>query len=143
MTTLALGLKTLHIVAFAAWMAGLWYLPRLFVHHSTAAPGSDASEHFKVMERGLLRTITTPAMIATLVFGVALASVQAQWGDGWLHAKLALVLALAAVHGLLARYRQGFARDQRPRSERFFRILNEVPTLLFLGIVILVVFKPF
>jgi putative membrane protein len=139
---LALWLKALHIMAFAAWMAGLWYLPRLFVYHSQVAAGSEASEKYKTMERRLLRGITTPAMAATLLFGVALASLQGQWSSGWLQAKAALVLLLALSHGVMARYVGRFAADQRPASERAFRWFNEVPTVLFVAIVLLAVFRP-
>jgi protoporphyrinogen IX oxidase len=142
MSDLGLWLKALHIVAFTAWMAGLWYLPRLFVYHSQVAVGSEASEKYKVMERRLLRAITTPAMLATIALGVALASVQGAWSDGWLHLKLALVLCLAATHGVLAGMVKCFAADRRPASERFFRWLNELPTLLFVAIVLVVVFRP-
>jgi putative membrane protein len=137
-----LWLKALHIMAFAAWMAGLWYLPRLFVYHSQVAAGSEASDKYKIMERRLLRGITTPSMIATIVFGVALATRQEQWSAGWLHAKTALVLLLAGSHGVMAWYVKQFAADGRPGSERSFRWFNEVPTVLFIGIVILVVFQP-
>ena len=136
-------LKALHIIAFAAWMAGMWYLPRLLVYHAEAEPGSPTSETFKVMERRLLKAITTPAMIMTLIFGVTLATVQAQWVDGWLHAKLALVLLLLASHGILARDVRRFAADERPRSARWYRVFNEAPTVLFVGIVLLAVLKPF
>jgi protoporphyrinogen IX oxidase len=137
MTDLALSLKALHIMAFAAWMAGLWYLPRLFVYHSQVAPGSEASAKYQIMERRLLRGIATPAMLATLLFGIALGVVQGQWS------KTALVLLLAACHGAMVRYVKAFAADQRPASERTFRWFNELPTVLFIGIVILVVFQPF
>jgi putative membrane protein len=143
MSDLALWLKALHIMAFTAWMAGLWYLPRLFVYHSQVAVGSEASEKYKVMERRLLRGITTPAMIATVVFGVALGFLQGQWSAGWLHVKTLLVVGLAAFHGALARTVKAFAADRRPASERFFRAFNEVPTLLFVAIVLVVVFRPF
>jgi protoporphyrinogen IX oxidase len=139
---LTLWLKALHIMAFAAWMAGLWYLPRLFVYHSQVAVGSEASEKYKIMERRLLRGITTPAMIATIVFGIALATVQGQWSAGWLHAKTALVVLLAGSHGVMARLTRQFAVDARPAGERTLRWFNEVPTVLFIGIVILVVFRP-
>jgi len=142
MMDLALWLKALHIMAFAAWMAGLWYLPRLFVYHSQTAPGSEASARYQVMERRLLRGIATPAMVATLLFGITLGIVQGQWSEGWLHAKTALVVLLAASHGMMVRYVKAFAADQRPASERSFRWFNEVPTVLFVAIVILVVFKP-
>ena len=138
----ALWLKALHIMAFAAWMAGLWYLPRLFVYHSQVAVGGEASEKYKVMERRLLRGITTPAMVATLVFGVALATRQGQWSEGWLQAKAGLVILLAASHGVMARWVKEFAKDRRPGSEQVFRWFNEVPTVLFIGIVILAVFRP-
>jgi putative membrane protein len=143
MSGLALWLKALHIMAFTAWMAGLWYLPRLFVYHSQVEPGSEASEKYKVMERRLLRGITTPAMLATLAFGVWLGFALGDWGAGWLHAKTTLVLLLAASHGLMARWVKAFAADRRPASETAFRWFNEVPTVLFIGIVVLVVFKPF
>lgn len=142
MTDLVLWLKALHIMAFAAWMAGLWYLPRLFVYHSQVVAGSEASEKYKIMERRLLRGIATPAMIAALGFGIALATVQGQWSAGWLHAKTALVVLLAFSHGVMARFVRQFAADRRPASERSFRWFNEVPTLLFIGIVILAVFQP-
>jgi protoporphyrinogen IX oxidase len=138
----ALWLKALHIIAFAAWMAGLWYLPRLFVYHSQVAVGSEASEKYKIMERRLLRGITTPAMVATLLFGIALASLQGQWSAAWLHAKIALVVLLALSYGVMARYVRRFAADERPAGERAFRWFNEVPTVLFVGIVLLAVFRP-
>lgn len=143
MNDLALWLKALHIMAFAAWMAGLWYLPRLFVYHSQVEVGSEASAKYQVMERRLLRGITTPAMVVTLILGIWLGFVQGQWTEGWLHAKTALVLLLAASHGYMARTVKAFAADQRPASERAFRWFNEVPTVVFIGIVLLVVFQPF
>jgi putative membrane protein len=124
-------------------MAGLWYLPRLFVYHSQVAVGSEASEKYKVMERRLLRAITTPAMLATIALGMALASVQGAWSDGWLHVKLALVLGLVATHSALAGMVKGFGADRRPASERFFRWLNELPTVLFVAIVLVAVLRPF
>ncbi len=142
MSDLALWLKALHIMGFTAWMAGLWYLPRLFVYHSQVAAGSEPSERYKIMERRLLRGITTPAMIAAVAFGVALAMVQGQWSAGWLHAKVALVVLLALSHAVMARLVREFAADRRPASERAFRWFNEMPTVLFVGIVILAVFQP-
>lgn len=139
----ALWLKALHIIAFAAWMAGMWYLPRLMVYHVGTAVGSETSATLKVMERRLLRAITTPAMAVTLLAGLALATVQGQWVDGWLHAKLTLVLLLLACHGILARQVRAFAADERPHSATWYRVLNEVPTVLFVGIVLLAVLKPF
>ena len=138
----ALWLKAFHIVALAAWMAGMWYLPRLLVYHSDAAVGSPVSEQLKVMERRLLKAIATPAMVATLVLGVLLATAQEQWGDGWLHAKLVLVVLMLACHGILAKHVRLFAAEGRPKPARWYRVVNEVPTVLFVGIVLLVVLKP-
>ena len=139
----ALWLKALHVMAFAAWMAGMWYLPRLLVYHSGTAAGSEVSETLKVMERRLIKGITTPAMIATLLLGVALATVEAQWPQGWLHGKLALVLLMLACHGVVAGHVRRFAADERPRSARWYRFFNEAPTVLFAGIVLLAILKPF
>jgi putative membrane protein len=138
-------IKAFHIIAIIAWMAGMLYLPRLFVYHATNKPGSEQSETFKVMERRLLRYIATPAMIASWVLGLWLAfSGVVDWSqDGWFHAKLALVLALSAFHGFCAVWTKDFARDQNTRSVRFFRIANEIPTILMIFIVILVVVRPF
>ncbi len=137
--------RALHVISFIAWMAGLLYLPRLYVYHCQQKAGSDASETFKVMERRLLRAIMNPAMIATFVFGGILIWYLGEdaWTMGWLHAKLALVLAMAVVHGYLARWRKDFAADRNRRSETFYRVINEVPTVLMIAIVILAVFKPF
>jgi protoporphyrinogen IX oxidase len=137
-----LWLKALHIIGFTAWMAGLWYLPRLFVYHGQVAVGSEAADKYKIMERRLLGVIATPAMIATIVLGLALATVQGQWSAGWLHAKLTLVALLALSHAVMARLVREFAADRRPASERTLRWFNEVPTVLFMGIVILAVFQP-
>ena len=139
-----LWLKALHIIAVIAWMAGLLYLPRLFVYHCAAEPGSKRSAMLKVMERRLLRAIMTPAMIGTFVFGAAmLIEPRFEATESWFHVKLALVLALAALHGLMARWRKDFAADRNTRSQRFYRIANEAPTVLMIAIVILVVVKPF
>ena len=142
---LLLYVKAFHIIAVIAWMAGLLYLPRLFVYHAGAAKGSELSETFKVMERRLLRFITTPAMIATWVFGLWLAfSGVIDWrADGWFHLKLALVILLSAFHGLCAKWTKDFALDRNSHSARFYRIANEVPTLAMIAIVILVVVRPF
>lgn len=139
----ALWLKSLHIMAFTAWMAGMFYLPRLLVYHSDMVAGTDASETFKVMERRLLKAITTPAMAVTLLAGVVLATIQGQWTDGWLHGKLLLVILLLACHGVLAAHVRRFQGDERPKSAIWYRVFNEVPTVLFIGIVLLVVLKPF
>ncbi len=136
-------LKVLHILSLIAWMAAMFYLPRLMVYHVDAAPGSDKSETFKVMERRLLKAIATPAMIATWIFGLLLAWQGGWFVSGWLHAKLLLVLILSGMHGYLAGAVRRFAADKNTKSARFYRILNEVPTVLLIGIVILVVLKPF
>ncbi|MGF1477546.1 MAG: protoporphyrinogen oxidase HemJ [Geminicoccaceae bacterium] len=135
--------KALHIMGFAAWMAGLWYLPRLMIYHHSTAAGSESSETFKVMERRLLKAITTPAMVATFVFGLIIFVSGNHLTSGWMHAKLLLLLAMAACHGVLAADVKKFAADQRPRSTRWYRIFNEVPTVLFVAIVLLAVLKPF
>ena len=140
--------KAFHIIAVISWMAGMLYLPRLFVYHCAAEKGSVQSETFKVMERRLLRAIINPAMIATYVFGLWLAwlgpdSRYGWFASPWLWAKIALVLALSAVHGLLARWMKDFAADRNHHSQKFYRIINEVPTLLMILIVLLVVLKPF
>ncbi|MBL26553.1 MAG: TIGR00701 family protein [Rhodospirillaceae bacterium] len=136
--------KALHVISIIAWMAALLYLPRLYVYHVDAEPGSTLSETLKVMERRLLRAIMTPAMVASYVFGgLLLASGAVDLSGGWLHAKLALVVLLTVMHGAMARWRRAFAEDRNQRSTRFFRMMNEVPTLLMIGIVILVIVKPF
>lgn len=140
---LYLSLKALHIIAVIAWMAGMLYLPRLFVYHCEAEPGSKQSETFKVMERRLLKAIINPAMILTWIIGLWLAWDAGFFKSGWLHAKLALVLALSAVHGWFVGLTRDFANDRNRHSQRFYRYLNEVPTLLMILIVFLVVLKPF
>jgi putative membrane protein len=140
---LYLWLKAFHVIAVIAWMAGMLYLPRLFVYHCEAPPGSPQSETFKVMERRLLRAIINPAMAATWIFGLWLALEGGFLKSGWLHGKFLLVLILSGVHGLLARYVKDFAADRNAHSQKFYRIVNEVPTVLMIGIVILVIVKPF
>jgi putative membrane protein len=140
---LYLWLKSLHIIAMIAWMAGMLYLPRLFVYHCEAEPGSAQSETFKVMERRLLKAIMLPAMIATWIFGLWLAWEAGFFRSGWLHAKLALVLAMSGIHGWLSRLSRDFANDQNRHTQKFYRYLNEVPTVLMILIVLLVVLKPF
>ncbi|HEY1941475.1 MAG TPA: protoporphyrinogen oxidase HemJ [Roseiarcus sp.] len=138
-------IKSLHIVSMVAWMAGLLYLPRLYVYHSMAPVESDLSETFKVMERRLLRGIMTPAMLATWFFGLLLAGIPGvvDWRMGWIWFKLVLVVALTAFHIALARWRGRFLVDQNCHSTRFFRLVNELPTLALIAIVVLVVVKPF
>ncbi|HEV7602124.1 MAG TPA: protoporphyrinogen oxidase HemJ [Bradyrhizobium sp.] len=136
-------IKALHVIAVIAWMAGLLYLPRLFVYHCAAEPGSAQSETFKVMERRLLQAIMTPAMIATWVLGLSLAWLGTWTWATWFQAKVALVIVMSGVHGMLSRYVRDFAADQNRHSQKFYRIINEVPTLLMIAIVLLVVLKPF
>lgn len=139
-----LWLKAFHIIAVVCWFGGLFYLPRLFVYHAMAEDVV-SRERFKVMERKLYRGIMTPAMIATLVLGVWM--LVPNWdyymSQGWLHAKLALVVLLIGYHHLCLVYMKRFARDQNTRSHRFFRVFNEIPVLFLVAIVILVVVKPF
>jgi protoporphyrinogen IX oxidase len=138
--------KALHIIAVIAWMAGMLYLPRLFVYHADAAPGTQLSETLKVMETRLLRAIINPAMAATWILGLLLVfafDVVDIRTDGWLHAKLTLVLIMSGLHGVFSRWRKDFAADRNQRTARFYRIANEVPTVLMVAIVLLVVVKPF
>ena len=136
-------LKAFHVIAVIAWMAGMLYLPRLFVYHCEAPKGSIQSETFKIMERRLLKAIINPAMIATWVLGLVLLSQGGWWRAGWMHGKLVLVLILSGLHGIYVRRLKEFAADRNTRPARYYRILNEVPTLLMIGIVILVIVKPF
>jgi protoporphyrinogen IX oxidase len=138
-----LWLKAIHIIAVISWMAAMLYLPRLFVYHADAKPGSETSETFKIMERRLLKGIATPAMIATWIFGLAVAYYADAWSQGWLHAKLLFVLLLSGYHGFCAKTVRTFAADQNTRSSKFYRAINEVPALFMVVIVILVVLKPF
>jgi putative membrane protein len=136
-------LKAFHVIAIIAWMAGMLYLPRLFVYHCEAEPGSKQSETFKVMERRLLKAIINPAMIASWALGIWLVWKGGWYVSGWFHAKLVLVLALTALHGFLVRWVRDFAGDKNQHSQKFYRIINEVPAVIMIGIVILVVVKPF
>jgi putative membrane protein len=138
--------KTLHIISVIAWMAGLLYLPRLFVYHCDAPAGSTQSETFKTMERRLLRGIMNPAMVATYAFGILVSLTPEMidyWRSGWLHAKLALIVVLTIYHHALARWRKAFAADANVRSARFHRLMNEVPMVIMIVIVVMVVVKPF
>jgi putative membrane protein len=136
-------LKAFHVIAIIAWMAGMLYLPRLFVYHCEAEPGSRQSETFKVMERRLLKAIINPAMAASWVLGLWLAWKGGWYAAGWLQAKVVLALALSGVHGFFVRWVRDFGRDRNRHTQRFYRIINEVPTLLMIGIVLLAVLKPF
>jgi putative membrane protein len=136
-------IKAFHVIAIIAWMAGMLYLPRLFVYHCAAEPGGVQSETFKIMERRLLKAIINPAMIASWVLGLWLAWSGGWYRAGWLQAKVLCVLVLSGLHGMLARWVRDFAHDRNAHSQRFYRIINEVPTLLLIIIVILAVVKPF
>ena len=137
--------KALHIISVIAWMAGMLYLPRLYVYHADAEPGSDKSETFKIMERRLLRAITNPAMVASFLFGgLMLAAPGAiDWSMGWIWVKLAMIGLMAAIHGLLARWRRDFESDRNTRPARFYRMWNEAPTIPLIVIVMMAVVKPF
>jgi putative membrane protein len=140
-----LWIKALHIISVIAWMAGLLYLPRLFIYHVDAEPGSELSETLKIMERRLLKFIMNPAMAASFIFGIILllGLGEASWSTGWLHVKLLLVAALLVAHMAMGRWRREFAEDRNTRPQKFYRIANEVPTVLMIAIVILVVVQPF
>ncbi|WP_339861485.1 protoporphyrinogen oxidase HemJ [Paremcibacter congregatus] len=133
----------LHIIAVISWMAGMFYMPRLFVYHCRLEQGSEASEMFKEMERKLLRIIINPAMIFAWIFGLCMAFGHDLWGDLWFQIKFFCVILMSGFHGYLSRWRKLFARDENTHSENFFRKVNEVPTLLMIAIVFLVILKPF
>ncbi len=135
--------KAIHIIAVISWMAGMLYLPRLFVYHADAEKGSVQSETFKVMERRLMRGIINPAMAISWALGLWMAWKIFAFQGGWLHAKLALVLLLSGMHGYLSAALRRFANDTNEKRARHWRIVNEIPTLLMIAIVILVVVKPF
>lgn len=136
-------IKAIHVMAVISWMAGMLYLPRLMVYHAEAPIGSVQSETFKIMERRLLKGIINPAMIVTWVLGLYLAWQAFGFKGGWLHGKLLLVVVLSAIHGMLVKRVREFAEDRNTRTPRYYRIINEVPALLMVGIVILVIVKPF
>ncbi len=133
--------KALHVVAIITWMAGLFYLPRLYVYHAETTPGSEQSETFKVMERRLLRGIMNPSVVVVFITGFMMFPVWVT--DGWMHAKLTLVILMAVCHGFYARWRKDFLSDSNTRSHKFYRVANEIPTVLLLGIIALVIVKPF
>ena len=138
-------IKALHVISVIAWMAGLLYLPRLFVYHAAAPVGSREAETFKLMERKLARTIMLPAMLATLLFGLLLLSTPGvvDWSRHWIHAKLTLVVLLLVYQHFLSRWRRGFERDANSRSAKFYRMVNELPAIAMALIVILVIVQPF
>lgn len=139
-----LWIKAAHVVAMTAWMAGIFYLPRLFVYHAEGAPpGSPLDATFQVMERRLLRAIMNPALVATWVLGLLLVLMGGWWGEGWLWVKLGGVLALTAFHAWCAARRRDFAEGRNTRTGRTYRLMNEVPTLLLVLIVAMVIVKPF
>lgn len=139
---LFLAMKSLHIIAVISWMAGLLYLPRLFTYHCQAKEGSQMDKTFQLMEKKLLRFIMNPAMIASFIFGLGMIHFIG-FGHGWLHVKLFLVILLAAFHGFLAKCRQDFIKGKNKHAQKFYRIINEVPTVLMIIIVFLVIFKSF
>ena len=140
-----LWIKALHIISVIAWMAGLLYLPRLFVYHVDAEAGGELSETLKVMERRLLRAIMTPAMIASFLLGILLLMNMGEgaWEEGWLLAKLLFLAGLVLMHMAMARWRREFAEDRNTRPQKFYRFANEAPTILMIGIVIFAVVRPF
>jgi len=138
-----LWLKALHVIAVIAWMAGMLYLPRLFVYHAMAKPKSEVSETLKTMERRLFNFIMMPAMLITWIVGIFLLLEGQLLGAGWFHAKFVAVLAMTVLHGLFARWVNEFQADRNNHSAKFYRIINEIPTALLIVIVILVVVKPF
>lgn len=139
-----LWIKALHIISVIFWMAGMAYLPRLFVYHAEAEPGSGMSETFKVMERRLLRGIINPAMISTLLFGLLMFAINPSlFGDRWMQVKLVLLVAMLGLHGMFSAWRKEFERDENRRPARFYRIVNEAPPALVIFIVLLAVAKPF
>lgn len=139
-----LVIKSLHIIAVICWMVGMLYLPRLFVYHTEVTPHSEADTLLQTMERRLLRYIMTPAMIATFIFGIILImQVGMQGLGGWFHVKLTLVLALAGLHGIFAKWRKDFSRGENKHSTKFYRFMNEIPTVIMIAAVFLVIVKPF
>ena len=135
--------KALHVIAVISWMAGMLYLPRLFVYHCGAEPGSKQSETFKVMERRLLKVIINPAMVVTWLAGLYLVWAGHWYTSPWFYAKFFLVFLLSGLHGAFSGWVKDFAADQNTNSQKFYRIINEVPTVLMVFIVILVIVKPF
>lgn len=143
MMTFLPWIKAFHVISVIAWMAGMFYLPRLFVYHTETTPGSAESERFKVMERRLLKAIINPAMIATWVFGLTLVWLTHVYQEHWFQAKFVLVILMSGLHGYFADRVRAFAEDRNDKPARFYRILNEVPPLLTVFIVILVIVQPF
>ena len=139
-----LWLKALHVIAVISWMAGMLYLPRLFVYHADTEVGSDQSETFKIMEYRLLRYITNPAMIVAWVTGgLMIYADPALFSNGWFHTKFTAVIFMSALNGTLAKHVRLFGKDENIKSAKYFRILNEVPTVLMIIIVVMVILRPF
>jgi putative membrane protein len=138
-----LWLKALHIIAVITWMAGILYLPRLFVYHAGSKPGSEQSGTFKLMERRLLKFIMLPAMIATWILGIALVLETQAFAAGWFQAKFVAVIAMTLMHGLFSHWGNEFSFDRNRHTQKFFRIINEIPTVLLILIVLLATVKPF
>jgi len=136
-------IKALHVISVIAWMAGMLYLPRLFIYHVAAEPGSVQSETFKTMERRLLKAIINPAMMAAWIFGGLMVWLGHHWDQPWFWAKVVLLMGMQAIHGNMVGWQRAFEQDRNVKSQKFFRIVNEVPTVLMIGIVILVIVKPF
>jgi len=135
--------KALHVISVISWMAGLLYLPRLYVYHAQAQVGSHQSETFKIMERRLIRAIMTPAMVFTWFFGLWMMYSLDMWTETWVHAKLTAVVLMTISHFFMAKWRRDFEHDRNQRPESFYRVANEAPTLLMIAIVIIVIVKPF
>ncbi|NRA31009.1 MAG: protoporphyrinogen oxidase HemJ [Parvularculaceae bacterium] len=137
-------IKALHVVAVIAWMAGILYLPRLFIYQHQAEPGGEAAKLFVVMQKRLMMAIMTPGMVATWIFGLLMVGIEPSWGnDGWFLIKFAAVIVMSGVHGFYSASRKKFAAGELPRTEKFWRFMNEVPTLLMILIVFMVILKPF
>jgi putative membrane protein len=145
LTSFYLWTKSLHVISLIAWMAAIFYMPRLFVYHCDARPGSAESERFKIMEYRLFKQIMNPAMIATWLFGILLVLTPGvvDWAAGWWHVKLFCVILMTGFHGAMSRWRKDFLADSNRRSHKFYRIANEIPTVLMVAIVIMVIVKPF
>lgn len=146
LVSIYLWVKALHVIAVISWMAGMLYLPRLFVYHTQVEVGSAESERFKMMEHKLMRVIINPAMVVTWLMGLTMIFTPGiiDWSaDHWFHVKFALVILLAGVHGMFSRWRKDFAADNNQKSEKFFRLMNEAPTLMMIVIVIMVIVRPF
>ena len=144
LASIYLWIKAVHLIAVIAWMAGMMYLPRLFIYHHQSEPGGEAERNFVVMERRLLKGIINPSMGAVWILGILmLIAVPGTLSEGWFHVKLAIVIAISGVHGFYANARRKFEAGERPRTEKFWRIMNEVPFIGLIVIVILVIVKPF